>query len=173
MFCDCAKFAVVKRMCRAVGWANLQPIYLFSLLIMTHLRFSTKAAWANVLLFSAALTAGGLLFFVSPKHSVSESEKRSLKRMPLFSWSSVASGQYLRQLDDYIADNFMWRYTLTELAGEVKALRGWSQDDVQVFASAPKKPQATALAPVVKSTANASVSAGPTASQASVLTVSA
>ena len=119
---------------------------------MTHLQFSIKAAWANILLFSGILTVGGLLFILSPKHSISEGEKRQLKVMPSFSWSSLASGQYLRQIDDYVADNFMWRYTLTELAGDVRALRGWNHDNVQIFSSVQKKPQTTALAALVKHT---------------------
>lgn len=140
---------------------------------MTHIQFSTKAAWVNILLFSAALTLGGLLFIVSPKHSISEGEKRQLKLMPSFSWSSIASGQYLRQLDDYIADNFMWRYTLTELAGEVRALRGWSHDDMQIFSSAQKKPQAMTLASVAKQTVSDSSQAESASSPALTLKVSA
>ena len=140
---------------------------------MTHIQFSTKAAWVNILLFSAALTLGGLLFIVSPKHSISEGEKRQLKLMPTFSWSSLASGQYLRQLDDYIADNFMWRYTLTELAGDVRALRGWNHDEVQIFAGTQKKPQATALGSMVKNTISDSSQTEAAPSPVSALKVSA
>lgn len=140
---------------------------------MTHIQFSTKAAWANILLFSGALTLGGLLFIMSPKHSISEGEKRQLKLMPTFSWSSVASGQYLRQLDDYIADNFIWRYTLTELSGEVRAMRGWNHDDMQVFSSVQKKPQAMALASVAKPTASDSSQAESVSSPVLALKVSA
>jgi hypothetical protein len=102
---------------------------------MMHARFKIGMAWFNVSVFFILLLVGGLAFIFSTKQTVSEAEKRNLKSLPTFSWESVGSGKYLRDLDDYVSDNFIFRYSLTELAGQIKAIRGWNSDDIELFSS--------------------------------------
>jgi len=102
---------------------------------MMHARFKISMAWLNSALFFILLLAGGVLFIFTTKQAVSETEKRTLKSMPAFSWESVGNGQYLRGIDDYIADNFVFRYALTEFAGQIKTVRGWNNDDIELFTS--------------------------------------
>ena len=89
--------------------------------------------WTQTLVFSGLLVGLGALFVMTPKEEVSEGEKRKLAQLPEFSWSSLGEGAYMKGIDDFVADNFVFRYALTDLAGQIKQWRGWVQDDIQVF----------------------------------------
>jgi len=103
----------------------------------------------NASLFVLFLVAGGALFFVVERGAHVEGEKRKLAQMPAFSWAALTSHNYFRAIDDFVADNFQFRYALTEFSGEIRAARGWPGDDVQVFTTGARKvrPTATASAP--------------------------
>ncbi|MGE3649443.1 MAG: DHHW family protein [Reyranellaceae bacterium] len=87
----------------------------------------------NVGLFVLFLVTGGVLFFAVERSAISQGEKRKLAQMPAFSWRALTTREYFRAIDDFVADNFAFRYALTELSGEIRARRGWADDDVQVF----------------------------------------
>ncbi len=111
--------------------------------------------WLQTLLFSSVLVGLGIVFVLTPKESVSEGEKRKLAQFPEFSWSAIGQGSFMQRIDDFVADNFVFRYTLSDAAGQIKQWRGWAQDDIQVFsdksahpagAGAPKPPTRAAVA---------------------------
>ena len=87
----------------------------------------------NAGLFVLFLVTGGVVFFAVERSAISEGEKRKLAQMPAFSWRALTTREYFRAIDDFVADNFAFRYALTELSGEIRARRGWADDDVQVF----------------------------------------
>lgn len=89
--------------------------------------------WAQTLVFSGLLLGLGVFFVMTPKDAVSEGEKRKLAPLPQWSWSAIGQGTYMKQIDDFVADNFVFRYALTDVAGQIKQRRGWAQDDIQVF----------------------------------------
>ena len=78
---------------------------------------------ANSLLFVLLLVSGGVLFFAVERSAISEGEKRKLAQMPSFGWRALTSHDYFRAIDDFVADNFAFRYVLTELSGEIRAAR--------------------------------------------------
>ena len=111
--------------------------------------------WLQTLLFASVLVGLGIVFVLTPKESVSEGEKRKLAQFPEFSWSAIGQGSFMQRIDDFVADNFVFRYTLSDAAGQIKQWRGWAQDDIQVFsdksahpagAGAPKPPSREAVA---------------------------
>lgn len=89
--------------------------------------------WAQTCLFVSLLIGVGVLFIFWPKDEISEGEKRKLAQMPAFSWASLGEGAYMKGLDDFVADNFVFRYVLTDIAGQIKQWRGRVQDDIEVF----------------------------------------
>jgi hypothetical protein len=111
--------------------------------------------WLQTLLFASVLVGLGVVFVLTPKESVSEGEKRKLAQFPEFSWSAIGQGAFMQRIDDFVADNFVFRYTLSDVAGQIKQWRGWAQDDIQVFSDksahpsgsgAPKQPTRAAEA---------------------------
>ncbi len=100
---------------------------------MKHHHSTRSMDWAQTLLFSGVLVSLGIAFTVAPKEEISEGEKRKLAQIPDFSWAALGDGSYMKKIDDYVADNFVMRYALTDWAGRIKQWRGLVQDDIQVF----------------------------------------
>ncbi len=94
----------------------------------------------NIALFVALLGAGGVLFLLSSKEEISVDEKRVLAKMPIFSLEALKKGTYFKEIDNYVADNFILRHQLTELAGQIKALKGTALDGIQVVVENKPKP---------------------------------
>ena len=103
--------------------------------------------WVNTLTFSGLLALGGLVFVSMPKQSVSDDEKRSLAPLPQWDWQQVAGGHYFKAMDDYVADNFIMRYQLTQTAGQLRSMRGWALDEIEIYKGAPAAAAAPAQAP--------------------------
>lgn len=89
--------------------------------------------WLQIILFASVLVGLDVVFVLTPKESVSEGEKRKLAQFPEFSWSAIVQGEFMQRIDDFVSDNFVFRYTLSDVAGQIKQWRGWTQDDIQVF----------------------------------------
>ncbi len=119
--------------------------------------------WLQTLLFSGLLVGLGALFVALPKDTVSEGEKRELAHFPEFSWSAIGQGTFMQRIDDFVADNFVFRYTLSDVAGQIKQWRGWAHDDIQVFSDKGSHAAGTASppkAPKVQSDAAGSLAGG-------------
>lgn len=104
-------------------------------------RPATLLSWIHALGFCTALLSGGVLFVLAPRQAVSEGENRRLAPMPEFSWESLGRGEFTRKLDDFVADNFIFRQELTGLAGELRHGRGWALDEIRVFGALPPAAQ--------------------------------
>lgn len=91
--------------------------------------------WLQTLLFAGVLVGFGLVFVITPKDTVSEGENRKLAQFPEFSWSAIGQGAFMQRIDDFVADNFVFRYSLSDVTGQIKQWRGWAQDDIQVFSN--------------------------------------
>jgi len=94
----------------------------------------------NIAIFIGLLGIGGSVFLLSPKEDISVDEKRTLAKMPAFSLEALEKGTYFKEIDNYVADNFILRQQLTELAGQIKALKGAALDDIQVVVENKPKP---------------------------------
>ncbi len=84
----------------------------------------------NLVLFTAVLGVMGVYFFFSPRHAVSELEKRKLAGVPVFSWDSLFHGSYLDSIDLYVADNFPFRERFVATSFRLKEIRGIRSDEI-------------------------------------------
>lgn len=92
----------------------------------------------HILIFVGTLVAGGLLFLFTPKEDISTDEKRTLARFPSWDWQAVAKGDYFKSIDEYVSDNFIFRYSLTEVSGYLRSFRGIAHDGIEVFSGSPQ-----------------------------------
>lgn len=98
----------------------------------------TIGSLAHILLFLGTLVAGGLIFIFSPVESISTDEKRELARFPSWNWQAVARGDFTRLVDEYVSDNFILRYSLTEVSGYLRSFRGIAHDGIEIFSVSTK-----------------------------------
>ena len=63
----------------------------------------------TVCLFCGFLAVMAVLYLVLPKTDFSETEKRELADFPAFSWESLSSGQFGREMETYMADHMPGR----------------------------------------------------------------
>lgn len=84
----------------------------------------------NLLLFLMPVFALFALNLLLPKgEEVSKLEKRTLRAFPSFSLSSLWSGQYFKEFDNYFADHFVFRDRLVQAGSEIKDWRGLTGED--------------------------------------------
>jgi hypothetical protein len=79
---------------------------------------------ANVGAFTGALVVVGVLFMVMPRLDTSEIERRSLATLPALDLDSLASGDFTRGVDVFIADHIPFREALVETAFWLRDHRG-------------------------------------------------
>ena len=65
--------------------------------------------WALPVCFLLILALFCAGFFLLPKQSFAENEKRVLSEPPVFSWQSLLDGSLTEQAQTYIADHFPFR----------------------------------------------------------------
>lgn len=90
-------------------------------------------AFVQFWLFGIALTVGGILFFTTPKQTVSDYEKRKLAQFPQYSWDSLFHGQFIDSIDLYVSDNFPYRDQLVEFSFKMKDWRGIKNDEIAFY----------------------------------------
>lgn len=79
---------------------------------------------ANVASFMGALTVMGILFAVLPRIDASEVERRNLATFPALDLESLASGDFTRGVDAFVADHIPFREALVETAFWLRDHRG-------------------------------------------------
>lgn len=89
----------------------------------------------TVLLFTAAITVTGILFFVVPKSETSQTERRKLAEMPEFTSKALASGKYTDDYSIYYSDNFAFRDKLVKTSFALENLRGIRYENVKFYGS--------------------------------------
>ncbi|MBO4308535.1 MAG: hypothetical protein J5885_01750 [Clostridia bacterium] len=83
----------------------------------------------TAILFCAFLLCFALLFFLFPQSSFSLSEKRALQTKPSVSVSSVLSGRFGKEVDDWYADQFPFREMFVGLKGAAEILEGKGENN--------------------------------------------
>lgn len=97
--------------------------------------------WINALAFVSILIVGGVAFWLTPKQSISASEKRELKKAPDLTFSAVFDGSYERGFEEFYNDNFPHRERWIELTATLKRLRGFhSAQQIEVYNEPPEPP---------------------------------
>lgn len=93
-------------------------------------------AWITTGLFCSFLGCGALLSILLPKRSFSETENRYLAQKPAFTWESLKTGEFGKQYEDYLSDQFPFRdgwislKTAAELAQGKREINGvWTGND--------------------------------------------
>ncbi|OWY24828.1 hypothetical protein C7N43_27860 [Sphingobacteriales bacterium UPWRP_1] len=97
------------------------------------LKWSNNIMKANALLFVALLAAGGLLFIVMPKQTVSENENRKLAQLPPVTFENLWNGKLAEGIDAYCSDNFIFRNGFIDMANRLKALKGFTYENVVIY----------------------------------------
>ena len=92
------------------------------------LELSRSLLVANIGTFAGALALVGILFALMPRLETSEIERRTLATFPSFTMSSLASGEYTRGIDAFVADHIPFREALVETAFWLRDHRGPSAD---------------------------------------------
>lgn len=93
-----------------------------------HIRKITSVITA--ILFSAVLLLGCVLTLTLPKKAVSESERRTLARLPAFTLQTVMDGTWFSEVSDYLTDHFALREELRTVNAAVR-LSALQQPDVE------------------------------------------
>lgn len=63
----------------------------------------------NTFAFLGILIFFGFKFIVTPEQKISKIENRDLKTLPVFSWKSLANGEYFKSFEGYVMDQFPYR----------------------------------------------------------------
>lgn len=92
-----------------------------------------KLAYFQFIVFIGALAAVGTWFFQSPKLATSDEEKRELAEFPVFSTDSLFFGDYVKNIDLYVADHFPMRNEWVDLATKLKGYRGIKDDEIAFY----------------------------------------
>lgn len=73
--------------------------------------------------FVGLLFVMAILFFVLPKEAFSETENRSLQKLPQFSWEGLTSKQFTEDVELYVTDHFPFRNDWVAVKSTAEQLR--------------------------------------------------
>lgn len=76
----------------------------------------------NVIVFALILAVFLMGSIMTPPKDFSENENRVLQKAPVFSWESLASGKFTKDLEKYIADHFLSRDTWVGMKSNIERL---------------------------------------------------
>jgi len=86
----------------------------------------------NIAVFTATtFVIAGILVF-APRPVTSETERRDLTKFPKFSFSTLTSGEYARQIGLFFSDSVPLRETLTSASLRIKNIMGVRTDGVKL-----------------------------------------
>ena len=88
-----------------------------------------KATWVQIVLFLGFIAVFMLLFIFSPNKTFSERENRVLQASPKFSFSSLFSGKYISEFEDYVTDQFPFRDSWVTLKARSEILSGRDENN--------------------------------------------
>lgn len=106
-----------------------------------------KAVWiVNSVLFVVMMVVGGIAFWVMPQKTVSEDEKRELKKQPVMTQESVLSGKYEKDFEEFYNDHFPLRDGWIGFANVLNSYKGKQNQEFRVIETPaqPAAPVATA-----------------------------
>ena len=71
----------------------------------------TKNIWTDLtsIILLVFIFGGMVLHIVTPDRTFSDMENRNLASLPEFTWDKFISGQYTKDLETYMSDQFFWR----------------------------------------------------------------
>ena len=87
----------------------------------------------NSTVFVFILITVSILFFIMPKHKISQDEKRVLTQFPEFNTVDLFSGRYFKTIELYYSDNFIYRNEFIEIASLIKRNKGIKNNEIQYF----------------------------------------
>jgi len=79
------------------------------------------------------LSMGGILFFLTPKSSISLTEKRKLASLPEITWQNYRSGSLARGINTYINDHFVFRSNALILASWIRSNFGFTLKNQEII----------------------------------------
>ena len=97
----------------------------------------------NSTVFVFILITVSILFFIMPKHKISQDEKRVLTQFPEFNTVDLFSGRYFKTIELYYSDNFIYRNEFIEIASLIKRNKGIKNNEIQYFTYSKCLPQSS------------------------------
>ena len=92
-----------------------------------------KIHLANVMVFCGLLLLGGIASLAMKKATVSEMENRKLASFPVYSDSTLWSGQYFKNIEQYYADNFPLRDKWISFSNSFRSRFGYESGDIKIY----------------------------------------
>jgi len=86
----------------------------------------------NIAVFITVTAVTALILLFAKRPAVSETERRDLTAFPEFSFASLKSGEYAKQIGLYFSDSVPGRDILTAAASRFKNIMGVRTDDVKL-----------------------------------------
>lgn len=87
----------------------------------------------NASVFLICLCVLFLSFFLMPTKQISENEKRSLAKFPIFQTKHLLSGVFMDSVDLYFSDHYPWRDNFIKLSNSFVSLRGFSNTEITYY----------------------------------------
>ncbi len=88
---------------------------------------------ALIIAFAAFLGAFALLFWLLPDRAFSETENRTLRERPAFSWKALADGSFAAEFAEYMADQFPARDFFVNLKAASETALGRGGNNGVIF----------------------------------------
>lgn len=85
-------------------------------------RFTSKYSWIVTICFFLLIAGLGALQVLMPDVALSKEERRHYAVSPKLTWATVASGDYMTDLEDYLLDQFVARDWFRTLKTEVETM---------------------------------------------------
>lgn len=96
----------------------------------------TKNIWTDLtsIILLVFIFGGMVLHIVTPDRTFSDMENRNLASLPEFTWDKFISGQYTKDLETYMSDQFFWRDAWVGLQAASQQLLGRAENNGIYFA---------------------------------------
>jgi len=96
-------------------------------------QINRKIHLVNVIIFCSLLLLGAVASLALTKNSVSEMENRKLTSFPVYSDSSLWSGDYFKQIEMFYADNFPLRNKWINASNAFRSKFGFESSEIKIY----------------------------------------
>ena len=99
--------------------------------------YSKKLSIINIIILLTVLIFFCVMFFVLPKETKSEEEKRELATISPITVESIFSGKTASEITAYVSDHFPFRSFFIACSDALEDIRGFKMDDITIHGAPP------------------------------------
>ena len=99
--------------------------------------YSIKVSIANIIILLTVIIAFSLMFFIFPKETISEEEKRELAVISPITAENIFSGKTAKEITSYVSDHFPFRSFFISISNKLEDMRGFKIDNVKIHGGTP------------------------------------